>query len=376
MIRTLLACVVLCIAAAAYGQTFDDTLAPGLSRNDYKAIVDRLDLTKEQHAAADQLFQAYTTEHTREAAEYKAAFDRLGKAMHFNKETGETTFDPGSQEAWDQAALKYNRFKPKAKAQIISDTKSLLTEAQAAEKWPGAARFVRRMLLGDVRFSSPVDWVRADISRCLDDLKVAPETLTKVRPLQEEYELRIDKPLQRMEHDWVQGTDEARRTFRDAEREVAALNRRYLRVIAQELPAADSAALTTAAKARAYWLLYQHNGKLIHEGFAKAKKLPSFTQDQQKKADALLAEIDKAVAQYRKDATPDYDAAAEKVERMSQKEYDEAMTGDDNPFIKLSEKWKWSDMWVGWVDRMMATLTDEQRHELWPPTGDPLNGLR
>jgi hypothetical protein len=223
-----------------------------------------------------------------------------------------------------------------------------------------------------------VAWVRADVSGCVADLKLAPEALVKVRPLLDEYELSVDKPLQRMERMRGQNDEDAQRTWREGTLEVGAINRRYLRVIAQDLPAADAANLTAAAKALAYWLLYSNDGRFIREGFAKAKKLPSFTEEQQKRADALFVEIDKFVAQYRKDATPDYDEAAEKVEHMTQKEWDEAMNREDNPFMKLGLKWspRFSDAWVGWVDRMQGILTEEQRRELWPPSGDSLHGLR
>jgi hypothetical protein len=378
MTRILVLLVVLWLAGAAWGQSFYDDLKPGLGRKDYQAIVSRLDLTKEQRGAADQLFEGYTEEHTREAVAFEAAWKALGKGTHFNRETGESTHEPGVQEAWEEALKKYNTFKPKAKGQVIADIKALLTEAQTAEKWPGVDRFVRRMLMKEVLFTNPVDWVRADISGCVGDLKLAPEALAKVQPQLDEYELSVDKPLRRMEQVWGQSGEDVQRTFREAVREVGALNRRYLRVIAQELPPEDAASLTGAAKALAYWMLYHNDGKFIREGFAKAKKLPSFTEEQQKKADALFVEIDKFVAQYRKDATPDYDEAAEKAEHMTQKEWEEASNREDNPFMKLSLKWSqpFSDTWVSWVDRMQAILTEEQRHELWPPSGDSLHGLR
>lgn len=377
MIRALIVGLVLWLVASAPGQTFYDELVPGLTREDYQSITSRLDMTKEQGAAADRLYDGYAEEHAREAKVFKAAFDRLGKAQRFNKETNEWEFDPEVQHAFDLALEKYHAFRKKARERMIADIRTVLTEAQAAEKWPGVVRFVRRMLMHSVLFNSPVEWVRADIIRCVEGLKLPAETLAKVSPLLDEYELRVDKPLQRMESARAPGVDEedARRIWREAAREVGLLNKRYLRVVAQELPPDDARRLTAAAKALAYWQLGMNDGRDIRDWLAAGVKLASFTPEQQRRADALLAEIDKEVEQFRKEATPDYDEAADKVDGMSQKDYDEAMNREGNPFMVLSLKWdtKFSDMWEGWIDRMKAILTEEQRKELWPPTGDPLN---
>jgi hypothetical protein len=377
LIRTIVACLALLLTSTAGAQSFSDHLAPGLTRPDYQTIVSLLNLTKDQRSAADQLYEGYATEHAREAAAYKGAFDKLRKATHYHEDTGQWDVEPGAQKAVDEATERYNNFRPKAKAQAISDIKALLTEEQAAQTWPKVERLVRRMLMRNVLLMSPVEWARADISRCVTDLKLPPDLLAKVQALLDDYELSVDKPLQRVEH--VKGWDEdARRTWREAAREIGSLNKRYLRMVAQELPPQDAAKLTAAAKSLAYWFLYINDGRFIRERLAEAKKLPSFTDEQQKRADALLAEIDKAVAQFRKEATPDYDEADAKVEGLSQKEWDEAMTREDNPFVKLQEKWstKFDEVWMAWIDRMTSILTDQQRRELWPPSGDPLASLR
>jgi hypothetical protein len=86
-----------------------------------------------------------------------------------------------------------------------------------------------------------------------------------------------------------------------------------------------------------------------------------------------VEEMAKAVAQFRKEATPDYDEADAKVSLMSEKQFEDAMSRPDNPFMKLSEKWdeKFENMYTDWFDRMMAIPTEEQRRELWPPDGNP-----
>ncbi len=57
------------------------------------------------------------------------------------------------------------------------------------------------------------------------------------------------------------------------------------------------------------------------------------------------------MSQFRKEATPEYDEVDDKVEGMSQKEWDEAMNRDDNQFMKLSGKWdvKFSDTCMEWI---------------------------
>ncbi len=128
-------------------QTLNDDLAPGLTRADYQAMASRLDLGKERREAADRVYEGYTAEHTREAATFKAALDRLGKTGHHDPNTGQWVQDPDDERAYDAALEKYHAFKPKAKAEAISDIKALLTDAEVAEKWPDVDRFVRRMLL-------------------------------------------------------------------------------------------------------------------------------------------------------------------------------------------------------------------------------------
>ena len=124
------------------------------------------------------------------------------------------------------------------------------------------------------------------------------------------------------------------------------------------------------ARDRAYCDLHW-NGYSIRLGIDDAKKLATFSVEQRAKADALWAEMEKLTAELRKQAEPDYDAVDEKMRLMSDREWTEAMSREDNPLMLVSGRWgeRYNEIYLGSEAKLEQILTPEQRREAWPPNG-------
>ncbi|HYE61023.1 MAG TPA: hypothetical protein VD997_03420 [Phycisphaerales bacterium] len=373
MIRNWVLGVVVAMAlltGRAAGQTtLMETLAPALSRDDYKVVVARLELTKEQREAADRLYEGYLAEHARSVAAFKQGWKEWNKAAVWVD--GQQQASPEAVKALEETNTRYHERKPGAQKEFLRDLKSMLEESQAGDKWERVERHVRRQYMDSLLWRSPVEWHRVDLVRGVLLLELPAEEFAKVRGLVDEYELLIDKPLRRMEAVAGQKGEDAQRVWLEGALELRAINRRHLRLVLQELPEAPAARLKRWAHDRAYWDLSFWAETSTHIGAADARKLDSLTKEQEAQIAALLAEIDKRVMELRAQAEKAYEEADEKMMRMSEREYKEAMERPDNPLVLATGEWgqKHDEIYSGSEPRLEAILTMEQRKELWPPNG-------
>lgn len=130
----------------------------------------------------------------------------------------------------------------KLEQSFVADIKSLLTPEQEA-KWPVVERTIRReRTIGQSRLAGE----GVDIVRLVDDLKLPADVEAKVRPMLEQYEADVDRPLverndlQKKARDLGPSADPAaiekiREQAREARLRIKEINERYARQIQPEL---------------------------------------------------------------------------------------------------------------------------------------------
>jgi hypothetical protein len=371
---TLLALLLLlaCLTTPTQAQTFRDEIAPALSSDDYKLIVARLELSSEQRTAADALYDGYIAEHSRNVKAFKQVWKDHNASVRWVE--GERITDPAADDALLKGIKLYHELKPAAQQAFLRDLRATLEDSQAAGRWDRIERFVRRQLMNGLSFRGVVEWQRPDLLRGVHQLELAPEHLAKVQPLLDEYELLIDKQLLRMEPLRGKLEDEsALTTWNQAVLDLRAINRRYLRVISQELPAEQAAALTRWARNLAYWHMQSWDRNIIHTAVEEAERLPTLTPEQRSRIDAFVAEMEKRTAEIRKQAEPAFDEADEKMLNLSEREWKAVQEGKggEHPGFAVDARFgqEFSDLYEAWMAQLENMLTTEQRKELWPPKG-------
>jgi hypothetical protein len=271
--RTLAAiALAMCFLAAprAHAQaTFREQLMPALTREDYKVIATRLALTKEQREAVDRLYEGYAAEHDRAAKALRLAWKEYGKTTKYVD--GEFVEDPAAQAILGEAQKKYAEQKPGLQQAFLKDLRGVLEEAQALTQWDPIERMVRRQMMAHISWRSPVEWHRPDLVRGVMLLELPPEPLAKVQPLLSEYEMLVDKPLRRMESVRGKPGEDEQRIWMEGVIELRGLNKRFLRLITQDLPPEPAARLTKWARDLAYWDIVIHNNREVREGIEDAK---------------------------------------------------------------------------------------------------------
>lgn len=230
---------------------------------------------------------------------------------------------------------------------------------------------VRRQLLDRLSWRTAVEWQRADLLRGISQLPLPPDQLAKVQPLLDEYEQLIDKQLLRLEAVQGKEDEDAAATRNQAVLELRSLNRRYLRLITQELPLEVSARLTRWAHERIYTRMNHWNASNLREAMDRAKRTIDLTDEQRAKVEALITDTDKRWTALRKEAEPEYDAVDDKTAQMSEKQWKEFSVRRDNPLYALSTRWaaREDEVYLGSEQQFESLLTPSQRAALWPPTG-------
>jgi|GEM_PF-7058737 len=357
-------------ASPASAQTFRDTIAPALRRDDYEFIVGRLELTEPQRAAANRLYDGYVAEHERNVKVFKQAWKDHEKSVKWVE--GERITDPAADEALTTSIKRYHDQKPGLQKSFLKDLRELLNTSQGDAHWPRAERFVRRQLMNEVSFRGAVEWQRPDLLRGLHPLALPADAQAKVQPILDEYELLIDKQLVRMEPLRGKPEDEATtNTWTQAVIELRAINRRTLRLLMQELPPDHAETLNRWARKLAYWHMQGWDRTIIHEATDGAKKLASISPEQLARIDALVLEMGKRTAEVRRLAEAELDEADAKMMAMSDRDAKLAATNGTHPGFEVDRHrgQEFSDLYEAWMAQLEAMLTPDQRKELWPPTG-------
>lgn len=362
--------VVASLAARVAGQTtLMETLAPALSRDDYKVVVARLELTKEQREAADRLFEGYQAEHARNVAAFKQGWKEWNKAAVWVE--GQQEAPPEAVKALEETNTRYHRAKPGAQKEFLRELRSMLEETQAGDKWERVERHVRRQMMDTLSWRGAVEWHRVDLVRGVMLLELPGEEFAKVQGSLDEYELLADKPLIRMEAVRGKEGEESQRLWMDGVRELRSLNQRYLRLMTQALGGENGARLGRWAKDRAYWHLAGWDKPSTVMAVGDVRRLTSLSKAQEAQIATLLADIEKTARELRAQAEPDYDEADEKMMRMSDRDWKAALETQSHPLWKVDAEWgqKYDVHYTAWEQRLEQILTPEQRKELWPPNG-------
>lgn len=363
----------LCVCSAALAGGLEDLLRPPVSTADHERIVAILGLDENQRDAASLLFSGYLAGYSGEAQRFRDLYTRREEAVR----AGDA--DMASLNlAFDAAFTRFCRKKDFASRDYTLSVRALLTEAQQASSWERVERLMRRKLLGRVFPRTATDWHTVDVVAGVEELGLPEPILDTVSDTLREYEKTVDAPLIRLER--LLGSPEAVWLEQDEAtlwkegqgigREIAAINRKYTRWIAELLPVKHSAALVTAARAKAYWSMgvVQAAQARRDELHSRLEAVGGVLAEQAEQVRASFEAFDKAADEIRSLIVTEYDQADEQVRSWNDEEWAKIIGTSANPCERVrTDAFNRCDAALASLKRTLSvSLNADQRSRVWP----------
>lgn len=197
---------------------------------------DVLGLDEAQREAATALLEGMQAEHQAIGKKMREKMDEV--RAEFQESRDPSVF----QNKLPGAMRELGTARGKLEQGFVSDLKSLLTPEQEV-KWPSVARSIRReRTMGQGRLAGE----GVDIVRLVEDMKLPAEVEAKIRPMLDQYETDLDRPLSERNDLQTQArnigpSDQAalekiRDQAREARVRIKEINERYARQIQPEMP--------------------------------------------------------------------------------------------------------------------------------------------
>jgi hypothetical protein len=241
------------------GQMFE----PGISTRDLDKYAEFLSMTAEQKEAASALLEGYQSE-----------FDRVAKEMRDVTDAAREEFrDTRDFTVWDEVRPSVEAYQAKRKEMegaLLRDVKDLMAEEQAA-KWPQLERMRRRDTTLRRGFLSGET---VDVTGLVEDAKLAPEVMERVRPTLSQYEVELDRVLIERNEQFETGMGQGMALFRQGDmagvnelfnkaREAAVkvrdVNRRYARLVEGMVPDEQREKFKREFKERSFPRVYRES---------------------------------------------------------------------------------------------------------------------
>jgi hypothetical protein len=219
---------------------------------------DMLGMDEAQREAATALLEGMQAEHQAIGKKMREKMDEVRAEFQESRDPSVFTNKvPGAMRELGMARGKLEQG-------FVSDLKSLLTTDQEA-KWPIVARSIRReRTMSQSRLAGE----GVDIIRLVEDMKLPAEVESKIRPMLEQYEVDLDRPLaerndlQTQARNVGPGDQEALEKIRDQAREarvrIKEINERYARQIQPELPSDLAGKFRSEFEKRAFPEIYDN----------------------------------------------------------------------------------------------------------------------
>lgn len=220
---------------------------PPITDAEFREITSRLSLDPDRLAAATGAFDRALGAFEPKAGAMRSLAERRDAAVRAGLPTArELTFE--YKEAFGGFVVARHDFEKL----LLAEIRSLLTQQELEEAWPPIERLRRRETLPLVQAPAATYWHRLDLVKLSAGLSLADPDRAAIRPLLEQYELDIDRPLLERWRMWDQEMrwqkERQERESEDLARRNSSLgartsdvNRRYARLLLQTLsPTASS----------------------------------------------------------------------------------------------------------------------------------------
>lgn len=350
-------------------------MGAGVSSRDLETYAKILNLTPEQKEAAKVLVDGVRAQGRRLQEE----MEKQGKALQEKMRDGDFTV---FQKELPVMIKDMRDKRDQITKQFTDDVKALLTPEQAAN-WTRVERAKRRSEYLRVSF---VSGSGVDLVSLVDRAKVGEKAGPELASLLEEYEVKVDDPVQALQklqekqtQDFIDGNlkagdmQAAQKMFQDYAElgtRVRDVNREYFRKISGVLPEDEAAKLDLEFKRRSFPRIYRES--YPQKLFAAATGMSDAT-DEQKKSVAELK------ANYQRDAASINERWAKAVEEQEAKSggaFGAMMSGfmggggsEDVSQARDARK----DLDRKTEDRLRSILTEPQRAKLPEEEDRPMN---